>query len=283
MEYSLSVSVDFGKAGLPEPRKPATLTCFILPSSPEIPLQSEKPMVIICPGGAYRFCSDREAEPIAMKFLACGMHAAVLRYTTDPSPYPTAAIELAWCISECRRRAREWHIRPDSIHVIGFSAGGHLACTLGTVWHRPLFRQTLGENADVRPNSQILCYPVITMGESTHAETRRQLLGESPSSEAVDSLSLEKQVTAQTVPTFLWHTVEDRAVPVENSLQYACALRRSGVPFEMHLYEKGGHGLSTCEDITAGGPEGVVPDNAEWINHAIRFIRRRANDSSVAL
>lgn len=275
MEYKLPVSVPYSKAGLAAPMSPAFLSCFILPSSPELPMQTDKPMVIICPGGAYRFCSDREAEPIAMRFLAAGMHAAVLRYTVNPSPYPTAALELAWCVQECRRRAKEWHIRPNSIHILGFSAGGHLACTLGTTWDWPVFAKALGTDVSFRPDSQILSYPVVSMGEFTHAETRRLLLGGNPSPEMIDKLSLEKQVSARAVPTFLWHTVEDGAVPVENSLQYACALRKNGVPFEMHLYEKGGHGLSSCDEVTAGHPEGVVMDNAGWIDNAIRFIKRR--------
>jgi len=274
MQLELPILVDYQKVNVSLPEKQATMTLFLLPASHEMPYQQDKPMVLVCPGGGYAFRSDREAEPIAMHFLAAGMHAAIVRYSCDTVRYPTAALELAWCVQECRRNAQQWHIRPDSIHVIGFSAGGHLACTLGTTWHWPVFEQALGNDVSCRPDSQILSYPVVTMGEFTHEGSRDHLLGENASQEAIDMMSLEKQVTSKTVPTFLWHTVEDGAVPVENSLQYAAALRRAGVPFEMHLYEKGHHGLSTCDGVT--NPEGgLFPDNEDWLKKAIRFIRRR--------
>ena len=234
-------------------------------------------MVIICPGGGYRYKSVREAEPIAMRFLAAGMHAAVLLYSTEPSPYPTAALELAWCVQQCRANAREWHILPDAVYVAGFSAGGHVACTLSTLWQEDVFARALDDAASVRPDGQILSYPVVTLGEYAHVGSRENLLGINASQEAIDALSLEKRVTKDTAPAFIWHTVEDGSVPVENSMQYAMALRRAGVPFELHLYERGGHGLAACDATTATKPEQIQPDNAGWLDLAIRFIRRRQN------
>lgn len=274
MQFDLPITVDYAKVNVPMPDRQAVMTVFLLPSSPEMPYQHSKPVVLVCPGGGYQFRSDREAEPIAMHFLAAGMHAAIVRYNVDTVRYPAAALELAWCVQECRRHAEEWHVRPDSIHVIGFSAGGHLACTLGTTWHWPVFAQALGTDVSCRPDSQILSYPVVTMGEFTHVGSREHLLGADATQEAIDTMSLEKQVTDRTVPTFIWHTVEDNAVPVENSLQYASALRRAGVPFEMHLYEQGHHGLSTCDGVT-NNEGGIYPDNQDWIKKAIRFIQRR--------
>jgi len=276
MQLELNVSVEYEKAGVPAPKTPAKLTCFLLPASEGLPEQMEKPIVIVCPGGGYAYKSVREAEPIAMKFLAAGMHAAVLQYSTEPSRYPTAALELAWAVQQCRRNAAQWHVRPDCVYVAGFSAGGHLACTLGTTWEDAVYADVLGADVSVRPDAQVLGYPVVTLGEFAHVGSRVNLLGEDASEEDIWALSLENRVNEHTVPTFLWHTLADASVPVENSLQYACALRRAGVPFELHLYEQGSHGLATCDAITATKPEQIVPDNAGWIDLAIRFLRRRS-------
>ena len=275
MQLELNVTPDYAKAGVPAPDKPAALSLYLLKAQADMPAQMEKPMVIICPGGGYRYKSVREAEPIAMRFLAAGMHAAVLQYSTEPSRYPTAVLELAWCVRQCRENAAQWHIRPNAVYVAGFSAGGHVACTLSTLWQEELFGRVLGDGASIRPDGQILSYPVVTMGEFAHAGSRENLLGADAPQEMIEALSLEKRVTADTAPAFIWHTVEDGSVPVENSMQYAMALRRSGVPFELHLYERGGHGLAACDATTATKPEQIVPDNAGWFDLAIRFIRRR--------
>lgn len=276
MQFELNVDVNYALAGVKTPQGCARLSCYLLPAFEEIPAQKEKPMVIVCPGGAYAYTSARESEPIAAKFLAAGMHVAVLRYNVAPNRYPVAALELAWCVQQCRKNAAQWHVDPERIYIVGFSAGGHLACTLGTMWNDPLFEQVLGGEISVRPNAQILGYPVVTLGEFAHAGSRENLLGPDAPQEKINALSLETRVTAQTVPAFIWHTVEDGSVPVENSLQYAAALRRNGVPFELHLYETGGHGLATCEEITATKPEQIAPDNAGWMDLAIRFLRRRS-------
>lgn len=276
MQFELNVTLDYAKAGVNAPQKPAALSVYLLTAQPDMPAWMERPMVVICPGGGYRYKSVREAEPIAMRFLAAGMHAAVLQYSTEPSRYPTAALELAWCVQQCRANAAKWHIQPDAVFVAGFSAGGHVACTLSTLWQEEVFARVVGDAASFRPDGQILSYPVVTMGEYAHAGSRENLLGADASREMIDALSLETRVTENTAPAFIWHTVEDGSVPVENSMQYAMALRRSGVPFELHLYECGGHGLAACDATTAARPDQIAPDNAGWMDLAIRFIRRRA-------
>lgn len=275
MQVDLNVNVDYAAAGIDAPAAPARLSLYLLPAFDDMPGQKEKPIVIVCPGGAYAYTSVRESEPVAMKFAAAGMHTAVLRYNTAPSRYPTAALELAWCIQQCRIHAKEWHIRPDAVYVAGFSAGGHLACTLGTLFHDPIFARALGSEVSVRPDAQVLSYPVITLGEFAHAGSRENLLGADAPDQMVHALSLEERVSADTAPAFLWHTLEDGSVPVENSMLYAMALRRNGVPFELHIYEKGAHGLATCDALTATKPEQIVPDNAGWIDLVIQFLRRR--------
>lgn len=275
MKLDFSVDVDYAAAGAQAPATPARMTCYLLPATDEIAAQREKPMVIVCPGGGYHFRSAREAEPVAMQFLAAGMHAAILHYSVAPARYPCALLELAWAVRRCRQMAATWHVDPARVYIIGFSAGGHLCASLGTLWNDPLLHAALGAPCDWRPDAQLLCYPVITMGEYTHAGSRDNLLGADAPQALIDALSLENRVTADTVPAFLWHTVADGSVPVENSMRYAAALRRAGVPFEMHLYETGGHGLSLCSAITAATPAQIVPDNADWIAHALRFLARR--------
>lgn len=275
MQFEFPIQPDYASVGAQAPETPVTMSCYILGAFEDLPGMQEKPMVVLCPGGAYRFRSNREAEPIAMKFLAAGIHVGILNYSVAPFRYPTSALQLAQAVREVRRHAKEWHVIPDQVYIMGFSAGGHLACTLGTLWDDEVFHRALGEPVDWRPDAQLLCYPVVTMGEHTHGGSRDNLLGLNATPELLDALSLERRVTEAAAPAFLWHTQEDGAVPVENSLQYAAALRRAGVPFELHIYEKGAHGLSTCDRLTANKPEGIVPDNADWLDHAIRFLERR--------
>ena len=214
-----------------------------------------------------------------MRFLAAGMHAFVLQYSVAPSRYPSAVLELAAAVKLVRENAENFGICSDQIYIAGFSAGGHLCATLGTLWGESVFEKALGgESHDWRPNGMILSYPVITMGEYTHQGSRNCLLGPDATPEMINALSLENRVTPNTVPAFLWHTFEDGSVPAENSLSFALALKRAGVPFELHMYEKGGHGLSLCDVTTAQGSEHIVPDNAGWMEQAIRWIRRKAQN-----
>lgn len=275
MRLDIPVTPAYERAGALAPQQQKTLQLYLLPAIDELPHTAKRPMVIVLPGGGYHFTCPREAEPIAMKFLAAGMHAAVLNYSVAPSQYPVAALEAAWCVRECRQNAEIWSIDPDAIYLLGFSAGGHLCATVGTIWNDPVFHQALGGGASWRPDAQVLCYPVITMGKFTHEGSRDNLLGENAPAERLHDFSMENRVTAETVPTFLWSTTTDAAVPVENTLQYAAALQKAKVPFEMHVYEKGPHGAATCERHTSVSEEGISADNATWVEHAIRFLQRR--------
>ncbi len=252
------------------------LRAWLLDASPEMPALRVRPAVIICPGGGYCMRSDREAEPIAMRLLAQGIHAFVLEYSVAPTRYPTAVLELAASVRLLRQNAEAFGIQPDQIFIMGFSAGGHLCATLGTLWDTPVFAQALKQGAgkDWRPDGMLLCYPVITMGAYTHQGSRENLLGADAPAARCDALSLENAVSGSTVPAFLWHTFEDDAVPVENTLLFATALRKAAVPFELHVYEKGGHGLSLCDATTAQGSEHLMPDNANWMAMAIAWINR---------
>lgn len=255
------------------PIRETSMTCYIQEGSEELIHIQQRPLVIVCPGGGYKYRSPREAEPIVYRLMAEGCHAAILHYDVDTAAFPTAALQLAQAVRTVRAHADEWHV--SQVYIMGFSAGGHLCATLGTMWDDPVFADNLGGEPDWKPDGQILCYPVITMGEFTHAGSREHLLKDR-ADELADALSMEKRVTKNTVRTFLWHTTADDIVPVENSLHYACALQKAGVPFEMHIYEEGVHGLATCDKLTATGPQHFQPDNAGWMEKAIKFIWRHS-------
>ena len=272
---SIPVEVDYEKAGATRPGLQPTLLCYALSPSDELPALRKRPAVVLCPGGAYCFRSDREAEPVAMRYLAAGVHVFVLAYSVAPARYPCAALELAQAVRMIRQNADAWHVLPDQVYVSGFSAGGHLAASLGTLWDEPVFHQAFPEGASWRPDGMLLCYPVISLREFQHEGSCRALLGELADGPMRDALSLETRVTAKTPPAFLWHTADDGDVPVENSLRFAAALRRAGVSFELHIYEHGVHGLSLCDETTSASPGQIVPDAAGWMALALRWIKRR--------
>ena len=156
--------------------------------------------------------------------------------------------DAARAIRTVRTNAKKWNIDPEKIGIMGSSAGGHLASTMITHFDKgnPNASDPV-DRASSRPNVGILCYPVITMGEFTHQGSKRNLLGKNPSKELTDLLSSEKQVRKDTPPTFVWHTAEDRPVPVENSMLFASALRKAAVPFALHIYQKGRHGIGLAD------------------------------------
>ncbi len=203
--------------------------------------------VVICPGGGYQHLAiDYEGHDVAKYFNSFGVAGFVLKYRLAPDyHHPSPLQDVQRALRLVREKAGEWHIDPHRVGVMGFSAGGHLASTAETHFDSgkpdasdPIDRQSC------RPDFAILAYPVITMtNKFGHGGSTKNLLGPDPEKGLAESLSNETQVTAQTPPTFLFHTAEDRAVPVENSIEFFLALRKAGVPAEMHVYEKGRHGL----------------------------------------
>ena len=168
------------KIELPGSQPYAKLVTYIQDDSAEIGIAS-RPLVLVCPGGGYEFTSDREAEPLALQFLAMGYHAAVLRYSVAPAVFPMSLCELAWSVGLVREHAEEWHVNPEQIIVLGCSAGGHLVASLGVFWNRDFLAKALGaEGGDRRhwrPDGLILCYPVITSGEYAHRGSFENLIG----------------------------------------------------------------------------------------------------------
>lgn len=249
----------------------APMDVYAAPSSLD-PAQ-RLPAVLICPGGGYSHLSAREAEPIALRFAGLGFVAFVVFYHTAPARFPAAVQDVGAAMAHIRQHAEAYHVTPDAIAVMGFSAGAHAAGSLGVMWQRNALWKPLGLScAQVRPNAMVLCYPVITSGAFAHRGSFQCLTGsDDPADHA--AYSLETLVSPDTPPTFLWHTWEDAAVPVENSLLMGMALRQHGVPAEMHIYPHGSHGSALCDMTTANAPDKCIPEAQEWPVKAARFLR----------
>ncbi len=247
------------------------LYTYFLDSSIEMRPNEKRPVILMCPGGGYEMTSDREAEPMAMQFLAMGYHVAILRYSVCPARYPAALLQVAESVLYLKEHADEYHIDPEKIVVQGCSAGGHLAANYGIAWNSPFLTKLMGMENDPERlcvAGLLLCYPVITSGEKAHEESFRNLLGEQYE-EKKEELSLENQVTPDTPPTFLWHTATDETVPVENSLYFFQTCLQQGVSAELHIYPVGGHGLSLANEETCrANGIGVQKECQSWIGLA---------------
>lgn len=232
-----------------------------------------RPAMLVVAGGGYEMVSAREQEPVALRFLHEGYAAFVLDYAVNTA-YPTPLIEAAMAMAYLRENAEKYGVDPSQVGVIGFSAGGHLAGMLATLCEDEPVR-TLLKGKNVRPDAVLLCYSVLTGGEFTHGGTFGRITGNDPA--LCKALSLETRVTEKCPPAFLWHTAEDGCVPVENSLLFAAACRKAGVPFELHLFEKGRHGVSVAGAETERCREGAeeVGHLAVWFDLALAWLKKR--------
>ena len=230
--------------------------------------------MVILPGGGYGGLAPHEGKGYADWLVTNGISCFVVKYRLGPGGYhhPAMLQDAARAVRLVRAHAEEWKIDPKRVGIMGSSAGGHLASTLLTHFDAgkadasdPVERQSS------RPDVGILCYAVITMGPNTHQGSKNNLLGKEPDPELVKNLSNETQVTKDTPPCFLWHTVEDKAVKVENSLEFAAALQRAGVPFDLHVYEKGGHGIGLSEGKNGAAPGEVHP----WGKELLFWLKQR--------
>ncbi len=210
--------------------------------------------VVICPGGGYSHLAiNKEGYKVAKWFNSIGVSAFVLKYRLpndltmkDKSIGPLQDAQEA--IRLVRRNAVKWKLDPNKIGIMGFSAGGHLASTLSTHYNEKVYDS---EPLSARPDFSILIYPVISMEDGiTHNGSRKNLLGENVSADLLDKYSNEKQIDARTPPTFLVHALDDKAVPVENSIHYLLKLKGNNVPAELHIYENGGHGFGLGREGT---------------------------------
>lgn len=268
----------------------------------EIEPDIRRPAIVICPGGAYRACCEREAEPVALRFLTEGFNVFVIWYRVHCAPgeaakaheaarwysaspehrFPMPQHDAASCVAYVRRHAEEYHTDPDRIAIMGFSAGGHLAASLAGLWHRADFWQEMNLTPeDVKPNAAVLSYPVIAADKDAHRGSFENLSNESEV-EKHQSYSVLNWVTENYPPTFLWHTFADETVPVQNSIRMAHALAECGVLTELHIFPYGVHGLSLCNDITAPTSSAPLrqpnvsmrqPECECWPAMAARFLR----------
>jgi acetyl esterase/lipase len=233
-----------GAQGTEDIDKP-TLAAYLVPAG-----RGTGTAVIVCPGGGYQGLSmDKEGDQIARWLNSLGVTSFVLKYRLGPKyHHPVELGDAQRAIRTVRSKAAEYRIMPDRIGIMGFSAGGHLASTAGT--HFDAGDSGAADPIDKlssRPDFLVLCYPVISFTNYPHQGSRRNLLGENADPKLVENLSNEMQVTAQTPPTFLFHTTTDATVPVENSVMFYSALRKAGVPAELHIYERGPHGVGLAQ------------------------------------
>lgn len=238
----------------------ATLTAYLHTHSKEMehPETMARPAMIICPGGSYASCSDKEADPPAFAFFNMGIQVFVLRYSVkENAGNKQPLVELAKSIKLVRENCQNWQIDPQKIVVTGFSAGGHLAASIGVHWDDTEIIERCGCKCanDIRPDAMVLCYPVITSGKYAHRASVERINANCQMTE--DYWSLETQVTEQTPPAFLWHTMNDASVPVENSILFAQQLHQYGVPCECHIFESGNHGMSIATKETGSASEHV--------------------------
>lgn len=225
----------------------------------------KRPCIIICPGGGYGICSQREAEPIAVNFLPEGYNTFTLCYSVCPNCFPTQIREVAATVEIIYKNADNWNCDTNRIAIIGFSAGGHLAAYYSNAYDCSEIREVFPESKGV--NATILGYPVISADPSFgHIGSFINLLGQNPNAEQTEKLSCDRLVNEHTPPTFIWHTAEDDCVPVRNSLEYAKALSEHKIPFEMRIYPYGQHGLSTVDSNTNEELcENIIRAN-EWLD-----------------
>lgn len=295
----------YEKIYLYENRKDVSLTAYILDDSNE--MQSGKPRgaVLILPGGGYLLCSDREAEPIAMSFASMGYHAFVLRYSVygkgnnmpdlsqplavmEHSVFPNPLYEVARAMELINKKANEWLVDTEKIAVCGFSAGGHNAAMYSVYWDKPLLTDLFGKGADTSflcPAACILCYPLtdFTLLKSTtlvddniHNAVNMAYFGTvKPTDEQILQASPPKLVDKSAPPTFLWTTADDSITRVDQTLAMANSLAANNIPFEMHVFESGVHGLSLANHITAGEQEDYVnADAAKWVGLCEAWLKK---------
>lgn len=270
----IDINIDYAKIGREKEDYQPKLYAYIPNDQKQLAeYMPKRPTILILPGGAYRGTSDREAEPIAMFYLSKGYNCFVLRYSCSPSRFPVQLAEVGKSILTIKENAEEWRVDEDKIFVCGFSAGGHLAASIGVFWDKPFLADILGTTSDMlKFNSLVLGYPVIHCPEESDCSELRHfrgaistfenLLGEKYADKsAVEMQCLHKQVSESTPPTFIWATNEDASVPVESSFLFALALRKHNVPMELHIYEHGGHGQSTGTKVCCNSNQRL----ADWM------------------
>lgn len=255
------------------------LRCYIPDVCGKTSYAGRRPAVVIFPGGGYGITYSGEAEPIALKYAADGICSFILDYSCSPVRFPTQQLQAFKAIRFVRENAERFGIDAKNIATTGFSAGGHLCSTTGTLWNKfgEYFKAEGMDDVDChvyRPDKLILCYPVISAVERfSHTGSIKNLLGERYEDAALrEFVSTEKQVDDETPMTFIWHTSEDTGVPPLNSYSFAMALSEHNIPCEVHVYLHGGHGLCLGTCVTDDRDFFAPHEVSEWIYKAVRFM-----------
>ena len=255
----------------------ALLTALCPENCPEIELERLRKCLLILPGGGYNYTSKRESDPIAFKFIAEDIACFILNYSTAPFEYPYPLVDVYAALSYIRKNASKYHVNPDKICVLGFSAGGHLAAITSANHTNTEYADYLGiDVSEMKINGCLLGYPVIAESVG-HAVSFKNITQDRP--ELLEKMSVEKHVTIDFPKTFMWHTTFDTTVDVRNSLILANELTKHNIMYELHVYPYGGHGQSLA-NRTVYGPQALSDEqidkhayNTQWIYQAIHFIK----------
>lgn len=245
-----------------------TLTSYIA----DLPLDRgknwQRPALIVVPGGGYWFCSKREQEPVAFEFLAKGYNVFILDYLCAPDnvSYPEQLLELAASVDFVRKNAKQFSINPKEIFAVGFSAGGHLVASLSTDY--TIAQKEYGEKLDSKLTAVGLIYPVIS-DKYMHLDSHKNL---NIRSDKLQQTRMDENVCSKTAPAFIFSTYMDKTVPSTNSLKYAEALAKNNIPYELHIYKNGGHGMSVANAEINEKVDGISRNKA-WMNDCAEFFR----------
>jgi acetyl esterase/lipase len=294
------------KIRLYENREDVTLTTYLIDDSTELMNGKKRPAIIICPGGAYMSCSDREAEPVALRFAAMGYHTFVLKYSTyfkgklvvpdlnqellvqEHCQYPNPMRDIGKSMLIIKEQEEVWLIDTEKIAICGFSAGAHNCAMYATHWNSPLLTDYFQKPAEMmRPSAVILGYTLsdyIFMKNSEKDELQHLVFEHSntaflgnknPDNETFELVSPVKWVTKNTPPMFLWGTASDELVPVQHTIKLADALAQNKVPFAMHIFEDGNHGLSLATQASAQFQSQIDTTAAKWVELAEKWLEKR--------
>ncbi len=273
-----------------EKTRDSSITTYILQNYPKFSENRKRPFVLVVPGGGYSHYGQREQEAIAVKMNSLGFHSAILHYTLAPMKFPEALLDLAKAVALIREKAEEWGADSEKIILCGFSAGGHLSASLGCFWNSDFLKAYLScKPEEIRPNHLCLCYPVVTGDKAfCHEGSVQNVIGSISQEEADrickslkqktmrDVISIEKNISADFPPTFIWHTLKDEAVVAKNTLLLVNALYEHNIEVEYHLFNRGNHALALASAETAN-PDGSHAEKecslwpelfVNWLNFA---------------
>lgn len=274
--FEVDIKEEFPNIPIDEQQGTPKVTAYLLDNTKEVDEQRLHPAMVIFPGGGYHFTSDREAEPIALAFLARGFNVFVVRYSVYPTSfYPKALIQGAATVAYIRRHAKELQCDKDAITVTGFSAGAHVAGCVSTLYRERCIYEALGTTVqEIKPNSTVLCYGVLS-SEKGHEGSIEKLTNFTTDKELLKKVSIDKNIDSNTSPMFLWTTAEDELVNPMSTLLTAAACQENGVAYELHVYQHGKHGMALATYVTMASTRTDKVDRqiAGWVDECTEFLK----------